>query len=242
MKRKDSFRSWVASVATVLALSAAGFWAALMPISALSSDTAMTCEGRPNSATLNRADVPASAVMLVANPAFEDPQWYRTVLLAAPLPNGGHVGVIVNRPTEITLAMLFPDHGPSRKVPGPVFYGGPFFIDALFAVIRSRDASGPDYFPLTQDLALATGRDAIDRIIERDPNSARYYVGVVVWRPGELDVELAKKLWSVCGASAEAVFRTDMEHLWKELSAATRRTRVSTPLPTHALLLAPQMP
>src|SRR5690606_25142075 len=40
------------------------------------------------------------AVLLVAHPAFRDLDYRHTVLLAAPAPNGGHVGVILNRPTR----------------------------------------------------------------------------------------------------------------------------------------------
>ena len=35
------------------------------------------------------------AVILVAHPAFRDMDYRQTVLLAAPVPNGGHVGVIL---------------------------------------------------------------------------------------------------------------------------------------------------
>jgi len=180
-------------------------------------------------------DVNASAVVLVASPEFKDPLWRRTVLLAAPLPNGGHVGVIINRPTVLTLGKLFPDHAPSQKVRDPVYFGGPFFANVLVAVVRYEGAIKASYFPLATNMALATGERAIDDIIERDASSARYYAGLIVWRPGELTVELEKKLWSVCNARAETVFRTDVKELWKELSATLRRRYVGTPLPKVAL-------
>ena len=40
------------------------------------------------------------AILLVAHPALRDLDYRQTVLLAAPAPNGGHVGVILNRPTR----------------------------------------------------------------------------------------------------------------------------------------------
>ena len=51
------------------------------------------------------AAAPASAqddeaILLVAHPQFRDIDYRQTVLLAAPAPNGGHVGVILNRPTR----------------------------------------------------------------------------------------------------------------------------------------------
>src|SRR4051812_24828031 len=71
------------------------------------------------------------AMILVAHPAFRDLEYRQTVLIAAPVPSGGHVGVILNRPTKRSLGSLFPEHEPSKKVVEPVFYGGPFSRGAL---------------------------------------------------------------------------------------------------------------
>lgn len=82
----------------------------------------------------------AEAVFLVANPQFRDPTYFHTVLIAAPLDNGGHIGVILNRPTTRSLSSLFPEHEPSKKVADPVYFGGPFSRSALVAVVN-RDSS-----------------------------------------------------------------------------------------------------
>ena len=50
------------------------------------------------------------AMLLVAHPAFRDLEYRQSVLIAAPAPNGGHVGVILNRPTRRSLGSLFPEH------------------------------------------------------------------------------------------------------------------------------------
>ena len=65
------------------------------------------------------------AVILVAQPGFRDLEYRQTVLIAAPVPSGGHVGVILNRPTRRSLGSLFPEHEPSKKVADPVYLGGP---------------------------------------------------------------------------------------------------------------------
>ena len=46
------------------------------------------------------------AMILIAHPAFRDLEYRQTVLIAAPAPNGGHVGVILNRPTRRSLGSL----------------------------------------------------------------------------------------------------------------------------------------
>jgi putative transcriptional regulator len=168
------------------------------------------------------------AVLLVAHPAFLDLDYRQTVLIAAPAPNGGHVGVILNRPTRRALASLFPEHEPSKKVVDPVYYGGPFSRSALVALVKSETSPGAGALPIMKNLYLAFRAATIDRVIETTPNDARYYVGYVGWRPGELKAEIERGLWSVMPADLDTVFRKNTEGLWEELLNQARRIRAAT--------------
>ncbi len=167
------------------------------------------------------------AILLIAHPAFRDMEYRQTVLLAAPAPNGGHVGVILNRPTRRSLGSLFPEHEPSKKVLDPVYYGGPFSRGALVALVRADHAPGAGSVLLMKNLAFRA--NTIDHVIESTPNEARYYVGYVGWRPGELKSEIDRGLWSVLDADVEMVFRKDTEGMWEELLQATKRIRADAP-------------
>jgi putative transcriptional regulator len=171
------------------------------------------------------------AMFLVAHPAFRDLEYRQTVLLAAPAPNGGHVGVIINRPTRRSLASLFPEHEPSKKVIDPVYYGGPFSRGALVALVRSDHTPGPGTVLLMKDLYLAFRANTIDQVIETTPNEARYFVGYVGWRPGELRAEIDRGLWSVLNADVHTIFRKDADGLWEELLQQTRRIRAGRDRP-----------
>jgi len=165
------------------------------------------------------------AILLVAHPAFRDADYRQTVLLAAPAPNGGHVGVILNRPTKRSLASLFPEHEPSKKVLDPVYYGGPFSRGALVALVKTTAAPGNGSVMLMKNIYMAFRVNTIDQIIEATPNEARYFVGYVGWRPGELRNEIDRGIWSVLGADADVIFRKDMDNLWEELLQQTKRIR-----------------
>jgi putative transcriptional regulator len=171
------------------------------------------------------------AMLLVAHPAFRDLDYRQTVLLAAPAPNGGHVGVILNRPTKRSLSSLFPEHEPSKKVLEPVYYGGPFSRGALVALVKAGDTPGEGTVRLMKNLYMAFRVNTIDQVIETHPNDARYYVGYVGWRPGELKVEIDRGIWSVLGADMDVVFRKDMEGLWEELLQQTKRIRADSSMP-----------
>jgi putative transcriptional regulator len=170
------------------------------------------------------------AFLLVAHPAFRDLEYRQAVLIAAPVPSGGHVGVIINRPTRRSLGSLFPEHEPSKKVVEPVFYGGPFSRGALVALVKIDHTPGAGAVALMKNLYLAFRANTIDHVIETTPNDARYFVGYVGWRPGELKDEIDRGLWSVLGADVDTVFRKDTDGLWDELLQQTRRIKAGAPL------------
>jgi putative transcriptional regulator len=176
------------------------------------------------------------AMVLVAHPAFRDLEYRQTVLIAAPAPNGGHIGVILNRPTRRSLGSLFPEHEPSKKVVDPVYYGGPFSRGALVALVKSDTSPGSGSVLLMKNLYLAFRANTIDHVIETSPNDARYFVGYVGWRPGELKSELDRGLWTVLNADLEMVFRKDTDGLWEELLQSSRRIRAGNSSPTYALV------
>ena len=176
-------------------------------------------------AVFSMAAAQEDAILLVAHPAFRDLEYRHTVLLAAPAPNGGHVGVIINRPTKRSLGSLFPEHEPSKKVAEPVYYGGPYSRGALVALVKTPQPPGAGTVPLMKNVYLAFRANTIDHVIESTPNEARYYVGYVAWRPGELRQEVDRGLWYVLEADPELVFRKDPARLWEEL---LRRARAVT--------------
>jgi len=168
------------------------------------------------------------AMILIANPDFRDVEYRQTVLIVAPYPNGGHVGVILNRPTKRSLGSLFPEHEPSKKVIDPVYYGGPFSRSALVALVHADHSPGPGSVPLMKDLYLAFRANTIDHVIETTPNDARYFVGYVGWLPGELSREIDRGLWSVLDADVDMVFRKHTEGMWEELLQSSRRIRADS--------------
>jgi putative transcriptional regulator len=157
-------------------------------------------------------------ITLVATPRLASPEFSETVLFAAPLPNGMHIGFIVNRPSEVPLAKAFPEHTPSRKVLDPVYFGGPILPEMVFAVARTAPKDTKNLLELMPGVVLVMDAEAIDRIIETTPNDARYFAGLIVWQPGELDEEVRAGAWEVNPPDPNAVFSTHPEMLWKTLS------------------------
>lgn len=161
------------------------------------------------------ADV-SEPILLVAKPELGE--FYRgSVLFAIPARNGQHIGFIINRPTQVTLAKLFPEHGPSKAVTDPVFLGGPDHVNSIFAVVNRAGSPGGHSIPLMTDLFLAVDVDVVDRIIENEADHARFFAGVVTWQPGELDSELKRGFWFVQDPNVDLVLRKSTNGLWEEL-------------------------
>lgn len=162
-------------------------------------------------------DEPSQAAFLVATDRLAGSPYEETVLIVSPLEQGGHVGFIVNRPTGVRLQELFPEHAPSRKVLSPIYVGGPVLPEAVFALARRAPKGQGTVIPLMPGLVAVLDAASVDRVIETEPNDAHYFVGLVMWEPGELAEEISAGAWRVRPASADAVLAADPAVLWQQL-------------------------
>jgi putative transcriptional regulator len=163
-------------------------------------------------------------LILVAKPELRDQLFGASVLVVAPLGGDQHVGFIVNRPTEATLGKLFPEHAPSQKVVEPVYLGGPLQSGLIFALVQRATSPGGKSFELMPGLYAAFEAEVVDRIIESEPERAKFVAGLVAWRPGELHDEIERGAWHVVDADPAVVTR-DAKGLWQELIHRTQRLR-----------------
>ena len=165
----------------------------------------------------------SDSIILVAKRQLQDKLYGSTILIARPIGAERHVGFIINKPTQMTLGKLFPTHEPSRKVADPVFLGGPVSPEVIFALVQGRDSPGGRSIRILDDLYLAIDSEVVDRVIEKRPAQARFFAGMVLWRPGELQEEVKKGLWYLHDAKADLVLRKPTESMWEELVGRSER-------------------
>src|SRR6185503_9358461 len=153
--------------------------------------------------TTERLSVPAlflaaCAILAIAWAAparATDPDDDSIIVLTRPIGAERHVGFIINKPTQVSLAKLFPGHEPSKKVVDPVFLGGPVSPEVIFALVQGKQSPGGRSIKILDDLYLAIDSDVVDSVIEKQSTQARFFAGMVLWRPGELNEELKRGLW-----------------------------------------------
>ena len=169
---------------------------------------------------------PANAddtLLLVAKRQVHDQLYGSTIIVVKPLSEDRHVGFIINKPTQLTLGKLFPNHQPSQKVTDPVYLGGPFNSQVIFALVQRADSPGGRSVKLGPDLYLGVDSSVVDRIIESEPQHARFFAGMVLWKPGELADEVKRGLWYTIDARTDLVMRSKADGLWEELVGRSER-------------------
>ena len=156
-------------------------------------------------------------LMLVAQPEMTSEIFGSSILFVRPLPDGSHVGLIINRPSIKKLGDIFPEDEPSKKVVAPLFLGGPEGYNRVFALVDHRNAAGNEAMQMMPGVFLVAESKDIDKIIASDPEHARFFLGMVTWRPGQLDEELDRGFWYADKADAKLVLEKKTDGLWEEL-------------------------
>ncbi len=162
-------------------------------------------------------------VLLVAKRNLRDRLYGASILIAKPIGDERHVGFIMNKPTNLTLGKLFPKHGPSQKVIDPVYLGGPTGPEVIFAIVKDAKSPGGRSMQLTSGIYLAYDSAVVDHIIETQPQQARFFAGMVLWAPSELDEEVRRGLWYVLDPQPDILLRKTTDNLWEELVGRCER-------------------
>jgi putative AlgH/UPF0301 family transcriptional regulator len=156
-------------------------------------------------------------LLLVASARLEGSPFEQTVVVAAPFRNGGHIGFIVNRRTTVRLDALFPDDAAAHNVTEPVYLGGPVMPRALFAVTRNVPNGSESVVPLMPGVYAVLAGGDVDRLMEATPNAARYFMGLVVWEPDQLEDQIRNGFWQARPADPQMVLPEQSTGLWNAL-------------------------
>jgi putative transcriptional regulator len=174
-----------------------------------------------------QAQAPSKAVFLIARPGMPDPNFRETVVLVVQSEGGGEAtGVIINRPTNRSLAEILPGERFSRFT-DPIFFGGPVAQQGLFALFESDKYSGAAV-PMLPEVWLAVLPDSVDGLVNNPPAKVRFFSGYAGWAPGQLQGEVDRGDWLVAEADAKEIFLKDTSKLWQDMVRRARAVRART--------------
>ena len=160
---------------------------------------------------------PRRGMFLLAAPRMADPRFAQTVVLLLEYDETGALGLVVNRPTQLSLhdALVTP---PPKSAGHVVFSGGPVEHQRLIALLRSPNAVG-DAQHVFGDVYASASMETLRLMLERDEigTDVHAYLGYAGWSPGQLDAEIARGDWIVTPADAESIFDAPPGDVWRNL-------------------------
>jgi len=158
---------------------------------------------------------PVTAILLVAQGALRDPYFADSVVLVMNNLGPGPVGLVVNRPTEIPVAHLFPDLKRLAQVHDKVYFGGPVELGSVWFLFHAVNA--PEHAVRAfGGIYLSADRDLLLRLLGREKpmDELRIFIGHSGLAPGQLEGEIARGAWTLERAEPDAIFRRKSEHPW----------------------------
>ncbi len=151
---------------------------------------------------------------LMAMPGMVDGEFAGTVIYLCEHGPKGALGLVINRPTDLSVAGLLEKIDLKLEIALPqnasVYFGGPVHTDRGF-VLHSPAGSFSSSIQLGQ-LALTTSRDVLQAVAEGNgPERMLVALGYSGWGAGQLESELAQNAWLTVPASPDVIFATPPE-------------------------------
>lgn len=159
-------------------------------------------------------------VVLVASPSMAG-AYSRAVLVVVPK-GEGHVGFMLNRVSNTTVADVFPDEDQSAQIEEPIYLGGPRAMESMYAVVQRDPGEGSRR--LFGDVFVTVSGKTVDRILRDTPHEARYFAGFNSWSQGELAEEVRAGEWLLAEPDAALLFHGKPSAMWEELVQRIQNT------------------
>lgn len=176
---------------------------------------------------------PLRGKFLVAARHLRDPNFYKSVVLIVEHNDGGAMGVVVNRPSGVTLSNALKKHFELPDDGELVYVGGPVEQNALFILHNSEELGQVENL-IVPGLFAGSSPEIFEKIVERaiEGDSElrfRVFFGCAGWAPEQLEGELSRSDWLVCPATAEQAVSQDPYVLWEDLFTLHRQRNPVVP-------------
>ena len=193
------------------------------------------------------ADIPTPHLthhFLIAMPSLEDSVFERSVVYVCEHSPHGALGLIINKPTDLSLPSLFErielNFGREDLREMPVFLGGPVQTERGFVLhdpMRGADEASEESgyastLRIPGGLDMTTSKDVLEALASGvGPRRVLVTLGYASWSEGQLESELADNSWLTVAADAALIF---------EMPVAQRYDGALGLLGLEAWRLAPQ--
>jgi putative transcriptional regulator len=153
--------------------------------------------------------------LLLASTTLQDPNFLRSVVLIGMHSEQGALGLVLNRPSAITVGDAVPSLEEMMGEDEPVYVGGPVQPGAIVMLAEFLDPAAAGILVLGRiglpapDAPLETLEDATAR--------RRVFAGYAGWGEGQLDAEVEHGDWIAMDPRPEDIFSEAPGELWSEV-------------------------
>lgn len=161
---------------------------------------------------------------LIAMPGLQDETFNRSVIYLCEHSERGALGLVINKPSEMNLKVLFekielrlarPEFGEAM-----VYHGGPVQTERGFVLHEPvfGDADKPEEsvyastMTIPGGLEMTTSKDVLEALATgAGPRKVLVSLGYAAWEQGQLESELAENSWLTVDADPAVIFDTPVE-------------------------------
>ena len=157
---------------------------------------------------------------LIAMPSLNDPNFARTVTYLCSHDESGALGIVINRPLELTLSELL-EH---IQLPQPssvalsdlaIYSGGPVQPQQGF-VLHTPISDWESTLHITDSIGLTTSSDILRALAQNQgPDQLLVALGYAGWGPGQLEQEIVDNSWLSGPADPSIIFATPAHERWQ---------------------------
>ncbi len=149
---------------------------------------------------------------LVAMPGMLDPTFAGSVVYVCEHNDNGALGLVINRPTDLTLERLFERIDLNLEIAPlaaePVYFGGPVQTERGFVLHEAVEAEYTSSVHVTDGLRLTTSKDVLEAVSTgAGPRKMLITLGYAGWGEGQLEDEIAANGWLTVRAGAQVANR-----------------------------------
>jgi putative transcriptional regulator len=161
---------------------------------------------------------------LIAMPGMVDDNFARTVVYMWEHSSTGALGLVINRPIDITLKNLFEKVelplDRAELAGQPVYFGGPVQTERGFVLHEKLgDAESPYHSTVVVAggaLEVTTSRDVLEAMSHGEgPKKVLVTLGYSGWAPGQLEDEIGRNGWLTVDADPSIIFDTPAERRYE---------------------------
>jgi putative transcriptional regulator len=137
--------------------------------------------------------------LLIAMPGMTDPFFSKSVTFICTHNQDGAMGVMINRPTDLSYETLFEkinvDLAQRGLAENPVLYGGPVQPERGF-VLHEHSGEWDSTMSIAENTALTTSKDILESVaMGAGPKKMLLALGYAGWTAGQLEQEIAANSW-----------------------------------------------